>query len=252
MNKLSKIAPIIVILACGGSLFFAYRLAGIKTKLISDNQQLTDNNARLTSDLDRTKRDLATTKQTLETTEGELATTTTNLQVRTEELAQKTREAEQLTEELTNTVVALQQTKTELASAQDVVKKIQDSLGDIGSIDEIRDRIVAQTDENKVLGQQLMAMREEDEKLKEQIKELTTVPVNLRGRVEAVQDRWGFMVLNLGFEQRVQPKTEFLVYRDTKFVGKVQVTSVGQGTCIAELVPQGQRGKPQVGDLVVH
>jgi chromosome segregation ATPase len=251
MNKLSKIAPIIVILACAGSLFFTYRLAGIKTKLISDNQQLTDDNARLTSDLDRTKRDLATTKQTLETTQGELATTTTNLLAREAELAAKTQEAEELKTQVAEKDQELQQTKTELAAAQDTVKKIQDSLGG-GSIDELRDRMVAQADENKVLGQQLMAMREEGENLKAQIKELTTVPVNLRGRIAAVQDRWGFMVLNLGREQRVRPNTEFLVYRDTKFVAKVQVTSVSQTTCIAELVPQGQRGKPQVGDLVVH
>jgi uncharacterized protein (DUF3084 family) len=252
MNKLSKIAPIIVILACAGSLFFTFKLGTIKKDLTQQRDQLTTDKQRLEGELTSTKRNLASTKQALETTQTDLATTKTNLSAREAELATKTQEAEQLKTQVAEKDQELQQTKTELATAQDAVKKIQDSLGGMGSIDELRDRIVAQADENKVLGQQLMTMREVDQKLKDQIEELTTTPVNLRGRVAAVQDRWGFIVLDLGREQRVQPNAQFLVYRDTKFVGKVQVTSVGQTTCIAELLPQDQRGMPQVGDLVVH
>jgi seryl-tRNA synthetase len=257
MNKLSKIAPLIVILACAGSLFFAFKLGGIKKELNDKVVTLTSDKDRLEKDLTGAKQDLASTKQTLQATQGELATANANLQARQVELTAKTQEAEQLKAQVTEKDKALQQAKTESAAAQDALKKIQDSLQaagiqDVGNIEQLRDKIVAQSDENKVLGQQLVVMREETLRLKGKIEELTVTPVNVRGHVAAVHERWGFVVLDLGRSQRVRPSAQFLVYRDRKLVGKVQVVSVGQTTSIAELLPEYQHGTPRVGDLVVR
>ena len=257
MNKLSKIAPIIVILACAGSLFFAFKLGGIKKDLNDRVASLTSDKDRLQKDLTGAKQDLASTKQTLQATQGELATANGNLQAREVELKQKAQEAGQLKTQVAEKDQTLQQTKAELATAQDAVKKIQDSLQaagikDIGNIEQLRDKIVAQSDENKVLGQQLLVTREESQRLREKIEELTLTPVNVRGHVAAVHDRWGFVVLDLGRTQRVRPSSQFLVYRNNKLVGKVQIVSVGQSTSIAELLPEYQHDKPRVGDLVVH
>ena len=257
MNKLSKIAPIIVILACAGSLFFAFKLGGIKKDLNERVVSLTSDKDRLEKDLSSAKQDLASAKQTLQATQGELATANANLQARQVELAAKTQEAEQSKSQVAEKDQALAQTKKELATAQDAVKKIQESLQtagiqDVGSIDQLRDKILAQSDENKVLGQQMLAMREDSLKLREKLEELTATPVNLRGHVAAVHDRWGFIVIDLGRTQRVQPNSQFLVYRDKKLVGKVQVVSVSPSTSIAELLPEYRHGSPRVGDLVVR
>ena len=61
-----------------------------------------------------------------------------------------------------------------------------------------------------------------------------------------------FVVLDIGRSQHVTSNAQFLVYRDSKMIGKVQVLSVGASTSVAEVLPEYQRGTPRVGDLVIH
>ncbi|MEI6083434.1 MAG: hypothetical protein WCS70_03955, partial [Verrucomicrobiota bacterium] len=186
-----------------------------------------------------------------------LVTTTGILEGKKVELAQKSQEAETCKQTVADKTPELDKTKTELVSSQDSLKKIQDSLvaagiTDISNIDKLRDKIVNQTEDFKILGQQMVVMRDENSMLKQKVEELSTAPVNLRGSIAEVRDAWGFVVLDLGKDQRVQTNTNFLVYRDTKMVGKVQVRTVGQATSVAEILPEFQRGVLRVGDLVVH
>ena len=58
--------------------------------------------------------------------------------------------------------------------------------------------------------------------------------------------------MDVGHDKLVQPKSEFLVYRDSKFVGKVQVVSVAAENSIAQILPDYLQRPPQPGDLVVH
>ena len=151
----------------------------------------------------------------------------------------------------------LQQTKTDLASAQDTIKKITDGLQkagitDIGNIDKLSDKILSLGDENKVLGQELTSLHAENQQLKDKLDILTTTPVGLRGHVTVVQEKWGFLVLDVGQAQRVQPNAEFLVYRDTKLIGKVQVVSVAANNCIGQILPEYMHGTPIVGDVIIH
>ena len=90
------------------------------------------------------------------------------------------------------------------------------------------------------------------EQLKEKLEFLTTTPIGLRGHVTVVQEKWGFLVLDVGHTQRVQPNAEFLVYRDTKLIGKVQIVSVAADNCIGQIMPEYQRSTPVVGDLIIH
>jgi len=60
------------------------------------------------------------------------------------------------------------------------------------------------------------------------------------------------VVLDVGRNDRVQTNAQFLVYRDDKMIGKVQVNSVQATTCIAEILPDYRTDNPRVGDLVVH
>jgi hypothetical protein len=60
MNKLGKIAPIIAIVACLGSLFFAYQLSVIKKTQQAKIAELTDSYNTATADLGKTKSTLKT------------------------------------------------------------------------------------------------------------------------------------------------------------------------------------------------
>jgi hypothetical protein len=257
MNKLGKIAPIVVIIACLASLFFAYTLDGIKKTQAAKI-------AELTGSLDATKTQLAKTQGTLKQTQGDLTKTKSDLEqvnaallTTKASLDQKTQEADALMTQLSDATNLLQQTKSNLATAQDALDKIQQVLKDsgipdVGSIEKVRDKILSLGEENKVLGEQLATLHNENEQMKQKIVELTTTPVGVHGRVSVVQGKWGFIVLDVGHAQSVQPNTEFLVYRDSKLVGKVQVVSVADRNCVAQILPDYMKHPPLPGDLAVH
>jgi len=257
MNKLAKLAPIIVILACVGSLFFTFKLSGVKAKLKDDNAQLSQERDDARRQLASDESNLKSAKAQLDQAQSDLATANAEKQAAQVSLGEKSQEADQLKTQLADKDQDLQKTKTDLASAQDSMKKIEDSLQaagvtDIGNIDQLRDKLAAQGDENKLLGQELLTLRQRNQQLQEQLTSSTTTPTNLRGHVADVQENWNFVVLDVGRQEHVQTNTQFMVYRDSKPVGMVQVRSVGPGTSIAEILPEYRHGTPQVGDLVVH
>jgi predicted nucleic acid-binding Zn-ribbon protein len=257
MNKLGKIAPIIVIIACLGSGFFAYELQVMKKNHLTKIADLTDSYNTTTAELTKTKSTLKKTEADLAQNKSDLAKTSADLQATKVALDQKTQEADGLKTQVADKDQQLQTTKTDLASAQDTVKKIQDTLKglgfeDINSVEKLRDKITSMGDENKVLGQELTSLHAENQQLKEKLEYLTTTPVGLRGHVTVVQEKWGFLVLDVGQAQRVQPNAEFLVYRDTKLIGKVQVVSVAANNCIGQIMPEYMHSTPLVGDLIIH
>src|SRR6266404_5703642 len=257
MNKLGKIAPVIVIIACLGSGFFAYKLQVMKKKHLDSISDLTEKYNTTSTELGSTKKTLKAAQADLTQSKGDLAKATNDLQTAKVALDQKTQEADGLKTQMADKDKELQQVKTDFASAQDTVKKIQDTLKglgfeDINSVEKLRDKITSMGDENKVLGQQLLLLHTENQQIKEKLDYLTTTPVGLRGHVTVVQEKWGFLVLDVGQAQRVQPNAEFLVYRDTKLIGKVQVVSVAANNCIGQIMPEYMHGTPVVGDLIIH
>jgi uncharacterized protein (DUF3084 family) len=257
MNKLAKFAPIIVIIACLGSLALTFMVAKMKREHLARI-------AQLDSSLTATKATLAKTENTLKQTRADLTKTKTDLDqanaslmTTKASLEDKTKEADALKTQLADATQQLEKAKADLATIQGTLNKIQDGLRkagieDIGSLDKLSDRILNLSEENKVLGAQLTAMHAENSQLRAKVEELSTTPVGLRGHVSVVQSKWGFIVMDVGHDKRVQPNAEFLVYRDSKFVGKVQVVSVAAQNCIAQILPDYQQRPVQPGDLVVH
>ena len=238
-------------------MYLAYTLAGIKKTQAARIAELDSSLNSTRSTLAKTEGKLKQTEADLSTTKSDLDQATNTLQTTKTALDQKTQEADGLKAQLTTTTQDLATAKTQLATAQDALKKIQEGLtaaglGDLTSIEKVRDKIISLSDENKVLGQQLTAKQTENQQLKLRIEDLTTTPVGVRGHVSFVQGKWGFLVMDVGQEQKVRPNTEFLVYRDSKFIGKVQVVSVATHNSIAQILPEYLRKPPISGDLVVH
>jgi multidrug efflux pump subunit AcrA (membrane-fusion protein) len=257
MKNLGKIASILTILACLGSLYFTYNLSEKKKAQTAEIARLDGSLTATQAKLTTSEKNLKATKESLDQTQTKLAQSDASLQATKVTLDQKTQEAESLTKQVADAKQQLDQAKAEASSAQASLKKIQDGLAaagiqDIGSMEQLREKILAQTEENKILGQQLLQMRDSVKTLSARIEDLTSMPVNLRGKIAAVQDRWGFVVLDLGRIDHVQSNSNFLVYRDTQLIGKVQVRTVLPTTSIAEINPDYQRGVPRIGDLVIH
>jgi len=257
MNKLGKIAPIIVLVACLASLFFTYELLVMKKDHLSKIADLTDSLNTTTASLKKTEGTLKQAQADLTKAKGDLDQATATLLTTKTALDQKTQEADTLKTQLADKDQQLQKTMADMAASQDALNKMKGALdklgiGDVNNLDKLTEKVASMGEENKFLGQQVTAMHAENQQLKQRVEELGTTPVGLRGRVSLVQPKWGFVVMNVGFTQRVQPNSEFLVYRDNKFVAKVQVVSVGVHDCIGQIMPDYLAHPPVVGDLVVH
>src|SRR5207244_3871945 len=90
------------------------------------NENLTASNQRLEKDLTGARNDLQTTKTALAKTTDDLNSANANLQAAQVSLTQKTQEAESLKAQLGDKTKEFDQAKTELGSAQETLKKIQE------------------------------------------------------------------------------------------------------------------------------
>jgi len=257
MKLFSRIALAIAILACISACFFASQLGANRNSLRAEKDSLIADKAKLDKDVAAARTELATTKQEWEKTKEDLTTTQGALASSKVTLATKTQEADTLKAALSGKAAELDQAKAERDTAQQAIKNFDDSLkkaglDDIGKVDQLREKITTLSEENQILGQQLGSARTESAALKQQLVELSTTPANLRGRIAAVQDSWGFVVIDVGRDQRVQTNADFIVSRGDKMVAKVHVRKVGENTSVAEILPGFPKNQPQVGDTVVH
>jgi flagellar biosynthesis GTPase FlhF len=254
MNKLVKIAPIVVIVACAGSLFFAFKLSGVQSDLKAGKAQLASEKAQVEKDLATTRQQAEVAQAGMQQAQAQAAAADAEKQAAQVALGDKTKEADAAKARVTELDTQLQETKTKLATAEDTLQRIQEvtKSEDMQNIGQIREKLVALGEENKVLSQQLTSMRDDNLELKKKLAEKTETPAGLRGRVAAVQPSWGFLVLDIGQKDRVQRESYFIVYRDSKMIGKAQIVAVKPNTSIAELLPEYSRGTPRPGDYVIH
>lgn len=253
MKALAKFAPIVIIIACAASLFFAFRLSGQK-------QGLKDDLARTTSDLDQTRAKLGQTQTELSNTsaqlkqsQNDLATAKANLDAKDVELGQRRREIEELGRAKAAAEQEIAGLKDKMEATAKEMAALQEKLGsiDIGSIEDLSKKIEAMTTENKVLADKVAALTGEKDALAKKLEEATTSPADLRGRVALAKSQWNFLIMDIGKEQRVQPNSEFLIYRDTSLVAKAKVTTVYPNSSVADLVPGFTKSAPREGDTVV-
>lgn len=76
-------------------------------------------------------------------------------------------------------------------------------------------------------------------------------PADLKANVVTVDPKWGFVVLDIGKTQRAKPTWNLLVTRAGTLVGKVEITTVLENRCIANVLPGWSLGQIQEGDQVI-
>jgi predicted nucleic acid-binding Zn-ribbon protein len=263
MNALVKIiAPIVVLLASLGSLFFVSELAKNKEKQRGEISSLNGSLQRTEQKLANTEKVVRERDAALLASANRVAQVEADLTSAKKEAAdaqnlaqQRMKDIETAQAQTAEKAKEVEETKAKLATAEQEMAKLQETaakVGELAKLDDLKKQVAALTDENKELGRQLTEMRGKNVSLAKDLEERTTTPVNVRGQVAAVQDRWGFVVLNIGEAHKVRPEAQFGVYRDNKLICKVQVVSIGQNTSIAEILPDLQRGAPRIGDKVLR
>ena len=126
-------------------------------------------------------------------------------------------------------------------------------------VNEISNTIVAlkvTRDERDVLITEKGILVTENAKLNNKIKSLlgeeyvVQEPVGLKGKVIVADPKYDFVVLNIGTKQGVIPDGVLLVNRSGKLIAKVQIKTVDQDRCIANVVPGWKIEDVMEGDQV--
>lgn len=126
MNKLGKIASIVIIVACLGSLYLAFSLGGKKKKLEADNTQLTGDLNSTRTQLGQAKVQLQKDAALLAQAKTDLDKANTDLASTKDALAKKTEEADSLQAKNTEMDQQLQATKTQLAKAEETINAVKE------------------------------------------------------------------------------------------------------------------------------
>ena len=247
---MKRIALIVVIVACVISLGLVWKVGGIKKQQKTQITQLTDSLNQTNAKLDKTRTELATTKSERDQVQAKLADTDTKLTAANVALDEKTKAVADLETKVAELDKQAADITAKLTEAEGALQKIKEAFGveDVANTDQLRQRVTAQAEENKILGDQLARLRNQNAELGE----LARTPEGMKGQVAAVEDKWGFMVLNIGDTEKVHKAAQFLVYRDSKLIGKAQIMCVGPNTSIAQMLPEYRRATPRVGDWAIR
>jgi len=256
MKMVVRIALILVILACLGSLYCIHTVRIERNGLRIDKINLTESRTVTTNLLLRTEGTLRDTIATLNTTSNTLVKTIEELGATNKTLVATSEERDKLKTDLADATQKLQTTTTELASTKEALKKAEDTVAtqaiEIAKIEEIKKQLADANAENKMLGEKLEASNTNVKRLVAENEDLRRTPVNCRGRVAGVDKRWNFLVLDIGQDQKVRKESAFIVYRDSKFICKAQIVAVSANSAVAEILPDMRRGTPRVGDIAIH
>jgi len=247
---LIRISLIVVILAALGAGVLGY--LEVSKEIPALTQQRDDENKAKHDymvKLDTTQKTLAKTKATLVQTQQDLADTRDQLtkavataskeSKRANDLADKLAQAQQDRDDAQNQLASYKTTGLTPEQVTKLNKQYKDSLA----------AIQAMNDEKVVLLRTIGRLTNE---LNQLIEPDTAVklPADLRGKIEVVDPKWDFVVLNVGVDQGIIENGELLVSRDGKLVAKVIVRSVQKDRCIANLVPGWGFGPIVEGDVV--
>ena len=195
MSKLIRIALVVVILACLGSGYLAFKLDTMKKDHLATIASLTSTLNTTSNALVKTEGDLTKERADHASTRNKLATANANLQARAVELAQRTDELNATKTKLTETEQQLQTAQTELATAKDEVQKVRDALKEAGienvaDISEVTKTIKTQAKDLEILGGELENRTKQVADLEAKVIELSTTPVPIRGKVVGVRPDW--------------------------------------------------------------
>lgn len=78
------------------------------------------------------------------------------------------------------------------------------------------------------------------------------MPHGLRGKIVSVDQKYQYVVLDIGTHHGVMTKGELMISRDGALLGKVKVTRVEDDYSIANVLQDWKADEPLEGDLVIY
>jgi hypothetical protein len=220
------------------------------TTLQANLKEQTDGRIKAETELASTKRDLDKRTAELKQTKSELEVTTAAKQKADADLVVQTKRADKLTEDLTKTRQERDSAQSDLAAYKATGVTPQQILGMNKEFKTLQDTLAVSESENKILVQKLKKVETELAVYRDP-NFFVPLPAGLKGKVLVADPKWNFVVLNVGEDQGVLERGEFLVNRNGRLVAKVVVRSVQKDRSIANVLPGWELGEVMEGDLVI-
>jgi hypothetical protein len=200
------------------------------------------NLAKTTQDLKTTTANLNQTRQTLEATKSQLDKATSDLAVQTKAADTFRGERDKFKSER-------DEYDAQLEAYRLVGLKPPEILALIRQSKEMQKTIDGLMEENKTLGQKILALSNELALYKDP-EHIVYLPASLHGKIVAYDPKYHFVILNVGTSQGVLAEGILLVHRDGKLVARVKVYSIDKEKAVANILP-GQLGEVMEGDQVI-
>jgi len=243
-----RVALILAVLAAIGSLVVSFVFTEPTVKDLRTNLATTTQNLQETQTaLDKTKSDLKKTSSDLEARSKELDTTKTQLEEATVAASNNKKRADQLDSNLAKTTKERNEAQAELAQWQALGVKPDQVIQIRADLKKTAEAKVALEDEKAIflkrigrLENRLAKYEAPDEKVK--------MPDGLKGSVLAVGPLQDFVLLDIGENQGVKERGEFLIRRGNKLIGKAAVVSVEANRAIANILPAWKQGDVRVAE----
>ncbi|NQU11437.1 hypothetical protein HQ590_11640 [bacterium] len=253
MKLLTKIGPIITILACVAALYFANQLGTARDALRTERDQLNANLESTKSTLTQTTADLDETKTALQQSKNETLQVQAELDGAKVTVGQKEQQVTELEDKLGGLEDQMREANAKLQATEESMTKLQEVTESLEfkDLEELVTKLDAMKDENRMLGEKAAALDADNKRLIRELEDATITPADLRGRVALAQSMWNFVVLDIGQQDHVRKDTPFLVYRDSQLIAKARVTVVNQTSSVAEIMPEMSPGIPRAGDLAI-
>ncbi len=78
------------------------------------------------------------------------------------------------------------------------------------------------------------------------------LPHGLRGKIVSVDQKYQYVVLDIGKHHGVEPKGEMMISRDGALLGKIKITRAEADYSIANILQDWKDDEPVEGDLVIY
>ena len=243
-----RVALILAVLAAIGSLVVSFLVTeptvkDLRTNLASTTQSLEETRGTLS----KTEGELKKSKGELEAKSKELDSTKVQLEEATVAAANNKKRADQLDANLAKTTKERNEAQAEVAQWQALGIKPDQVIQLRADLKKTTEAKVALEDEKTIflkrigrLENRLAKYEAPDEKVK--------MPDGLKGNILAVGPLQDFVLLDIGENQGVKERGEFLVRRGTKLIGKVSVVSVDSNRSIANVIPAWRQGDVRIAE----
>jgi len=253
MSTIGKIAVILALV--GGLAALVLDMFLLKPRQEQVRNELADTKHTLDSTqktLDTTKKDLASTKSTLESTKTELDTAKSDLE--TAKTAQQTAEtkASEAEAKAADLVKQMAAKDEQIAKIEEEKKAAGASIPELkGKVDELTQQVAVIEGEKQTLTDKVKQQEGEIAQLKGSDGKVV-LPTGLKGKVLVFEKNWNFVVIDIGKKDGAIANGELTVYRNTKLIGKVKLTSaINTHYAIADVLPQWSQMEIKEGDMVI-